>query len=66
MNRDYRKSRSMSATEFRSNLDPSISSDYMESFFNRELEGYWEERGSNNLAGRVHTVDVDFDSSFKL
>ena len=62
MNRDYRKSRSMSATEFRSNLDPSVSSDYMESFFNRDLEGYWEERGSNNLAGRVHTVDVDFDS----
>ena len=62
MNSDYRKARSTAATEYRSNLDPTISEDYIESFFNRELEGYWEERGSNNLAGRVHTVDVDFDN----
>ena len=33
-----------------------------EVFLNRELEGVWQERGSNNLAGRVHTVDIDFDN----
>ena len=62
INEDYRISRSVAATQFRSILNPSIATNYMESFFNRDLEGVWEERGSNNLAGRVHTVDVDFDS----
>ena len=33
-----------------------------EIFLDRELEGYWQERGSNNLAGRVHTMDIDFES----
>ena len=36
--------------------------DNLESFLDRDLDGVWEERGSNNLAGRVHTVDVDFDT----
>ena len=62
MNQDYRTSRSVAATQFRSKLNPSFATNYTESFFNRDLEGAWEERGSNNLAGRVHTVDVDFDT----
>ena len=28
----------------------------------RNIEGIWRERGSNNLAGRVHTIDVDFEN----
>ena len=62
MNQDYRKSRSTLATELRGNFYPNISANHTESFFNRDLEGTWEERGSNNLAGRVHTVDVDFEN----
>ena len=62
MNQNYRDSRSSKITELRNSLDLNTISDYEESFFNRDLEGVWEERGSNNLAGRVHTVDVDFDS----
>ena len=62
MNQDHRKSRSIFSTELRSSLNTRISTNHTESFFNRELEGVWEERGSNNLAGRVHTVDVDFDA----
>ena len=62
MNQNYRESRSSKITELRNSLDLNTISDYEESFFNRDLEGVWEERGSNNLAGRVHTVDVDFDS----
>jgi len=28
------------------------------------LHGHWNERGSNNLAGRMHTTDVDFDMEY--
>ena len=27
------------------------------------LKGYWVEKGSNNLAGRIHTADVDFENN---
>ncbi len=29
----------------------------------REIEGTWIERGSNNLAGRIRTADIDFDNN---
>ncbi len=61
MNQEYRNSRSKILTESRSNLDPNEMNSHSESFFSRDLEGIWEERGSNNLAGRVHTVEIDFD-----
>ena len=61
INQEYRDSRVIENTTFRNNLDLNILDNYSESFFNRELEGTWEERGSNNLAGRVHTVEIDFD-----
>ena len=28
----------------------------------RNIEGEWHERGSNNLAGRIRTADIDFDN----
>ena len=63
MDSQFRKDRSIRNTAVRENFinqngyweneDNSIS-------INREIEGVWRERGSNNLAGRVHTVDIDF------
>ena len=29
----------------------------------RNLEGIWAERGSNNLAGRIRTADIDFENN---
>ena len=28
----------------------------------RDLSGYWQERGSNNLSGRVHTAEIDWEN----
>ncbi len=33
------------------------------SISNRNLEGEWAERGSNNLAGRIRTADIDFENN---
>ncbi|MBI45534.1 MAG: hypothetical protein CMG66_05160 [Candidatus Marinimicrobia bacterium] len=33
--------------------------DYIEQI-SRDIEGQWYERGSNNLAGRIRTADIDF------
>ena len=63
MNQEYRDTRSMEMTEKRKGYEFEMMNGYSESFFNRDLEGIWEERGSNNLAGRVHTVEVDFDEN---
>ncbi|SVB07113.1 uncharacterized protein METZ01_LOCUS159967, partial [marine metagenome] len=30
----------------------------------RDIPGMWIERGSNNLAGRIRTADIDFDNSY--
>ena len=30
---------------------------------NRDLSGYWQERGSNNLAGRILTADIDWENN---
>jgi len=35
-------------------------SDNYEVILDREIEGTWAERGSNNLAGRIRTADIDF------
>ena len=36
-----------------------LSSNYIEQI-SRDIEGQWHERGSNNLAGRIRTADIDF------
>ena len=28
----------------------------------RDLSGYWQERGSNNLSGRIHTAEIDWEN----
>ena len=65
MDSDFRKNRSYENTLLRQNYinqngywenaDSRIS-------LSREIEGIWRERGSNNLAGRVHTLDIDFEN----
>ena len=62
VNHSYREERSKELTLTRRNYNRDTIKENFESFLDRDLEGVWEERGSNNLAGRVHTVDVDFDS----
>ena len=63
MNQNYRDSRASKMTYARENNEFNFLTHEYESFFNRDLAGVWEERGSNNLAGRVHTVDIDFDQN---
>jgi len=36
--------------------------DNYEVILDREIEGTWVERGSNNLAGRIRTADIDFEN----
>jgi photosystem II stability/assembly factor-like uncharacterized protein len=36
---------------------------YKEKIVEGKLEGSWYERGSNNLAGRMHTADVDIEEN---
>ena len=37
--------------------------DNFEIILDRNIEGTWVERGSNNLAGRIRTADVDFSNN---
>ena len=37
-------------------------SDYKESF-SRDFSGTWNEKGSNNLSGRIRTADIDWDNN---
>ncbi len=64
MDSDYRKQRSLDRTQIRKDYinQNGYWDDSREVFLDRELEGVWQERGSNNLAGRVHTVDIDFEN----
>ena len=64
MDSEFREERSLEKTQQRKeyiNQNGYWDSE-REVFLNRELEGVWQERGSNNLAGRVHTVDIDFNN----
>ena len=65
MDSDFRKERAFNNTRLRReyiNENGYWENGQSEIFLNRDLEGVWQERGSNNLAGRVHTIDVDFDN----
>ena len=37
--------------------------DNYEVIVDRDIEGEWVERGSNNLAGRIRTADIDFTNN---
>ena len=44
---------------FNSNEFPSNHREHI----SRDIEGQWHERGSNNLAGRIRTADIDFNNN---
>ena len=50
--------------ELRKNIlnDNQFPSNYRE-YISRDIEGQWHERGSNNLAGRIRTADIDFNNN---
>ena len=62
MDADSRKIRTDKVREIRQNLfytgDLNPQRKQTESI-SRDLSGYWQERGSNNLAGRILTADID-------
>ena len=65
MDSDFRKMRALNNTSERQNYINQ--NGYWDTNDNqvalmRNIEGIWRERGSNNLAGRVHTIDVDFEN----
>ncbi len=62
---DFRKKRALDNTNERRNYinqNGYWDLNNREVELSRDIEGTWQERGSNNLAGRVHTVDVDFEN----
>ena len=60
---DFRREKSRNKTELRRNIiSQNLNSNEMNIFRNREIEGIWEEKGSNNLSGRIHTAEVDFNN----
>ena len=66
MDSDFRKERAYQNTLLRKeyiNQNGYWDSENKGIFLNRDIEGTWQERGSNNLAGRVHTVDLDFENA---
>tara|TARA_S200000501_G_scaffold328951_1_gene329214 strand:+ start:400 stop:2865 length:2466 start_codon:yes stop_codon:yes gene_type:complete len=62
---EFRRQKYQSKSELRRNFlnnsERSINHD-LNIFRNRNIEGYWEEKGSNNLSGRIHTAEVDFSN----
>ncbi|MFQ6609157.1 MAG: hypothetical protein ACE5D7_00005, partial [Fidelibacterota bacterium] len=42
--------------------NPGSSSPNRTTFSSREITGTWWEKGSNNLAGRIHTAEIDFEN----
>jgi len=56
------KVRKLRNTLFQSGQIDNISDDF-EIIIPREIEGTWIERGSNNLAGRIMTADIDFSNN---
>ena len=65
MDSDFRKMRAINNTNERQNFinqNGYWDSNNNQVVLSRDIEGIWRERGSNNLAGRVHTIDVDFEN----
>ncbi len=60
MDFDYRSKMNKKKLELRKSLYNKGETDLKENF--RSISGYWEEKGSNNLAGRMLTVDYDFQT----
>ena len=66
MDAESRKIRTDKVREIRQNLfytgDLNPQGKQTESI-SRDLSGYWQERGSNNLAGRILTADIDWNNN---
>ncbi len=66
MDAESRKIRTDKVREIRQNLfytgDLNPQGKQTESI-SRDLSGYWQERGSNNLAGRILTADIDWENN---
>ena len=65
MDRSFRKDRANRINKLRKELFLQGWSDiegYTEVIGDREISGVWNEKGSNNLAGRIHTAEIDFDN----
>ena len=65
LNQKSRKEKTNKVNELRKNLIQKgwNNSDLTrEVIINREISGVWNEKGSNNLAGRIHTAEIDFDN----
>ena len=65
MDSDFRKVRALNNTSERQNYinqNGYWDTNDNQVALSRNIEGIWRERGSNNLAGRVHTIDVDFEN----
>ena len=60
MDFDYRSKMNKKKLELRKSLHNKGETDLKENF--RSISGYWEEKGSNNMAGRMLTVDYDFQT----
>ena len=63
IDKDNRKRNTDKIRILRKNLfnEGKLEDNYTE-YITRNIEGEWYERGSNNLAGRIRTADIDFDN----
>ena len=65
MDRNFRRERTTQINETRLELYRNGWDDmepYIETVTEREISGIWNEKGSNNLAGRIHTAEIDFEN----
>ncbi len=60
---NYRREKSILKTEQRQRLSMNFDNHQFRNFQSREIQGYWEEKGSNNLSGRIHTSEVDLNNN---
>ncbi len=62
-----RRERTQSVIQLRQSLKGSGRLEYQlsqpENIGSRNVSGVWNERGSNNLSGRIRTADIDFDNN---
>ena len=67
IDRENRKLKTDQILEFRKNLLKNNRlediPDNFDVIISRDIEGMWIERGSNNLAGRIRTADIDFTNN---
>ena len=64
MDDDFRRDKARIKTDHRRNFSTQIDDIHLRNFQSRDIEGFWQEKGSNNLSGRIHTSEVDFANDF--